>query len=255
VNALYYWAALALNELGRETGDTAVQVDADALKFKFNLLFWPSQGSDYSKLLQHVGYPPDAKTGFPHPCSLAAYKDAAGKRQYYVSHVSYGSFADVCDVLGNSLAILLNLTNQQQQSGIMKYFTEKDVSQPYPAICLAEPVTKSNDRWGMLKSTAEAFQAAQWRNPPYHYHNAAVWPFVGAFYTMAVSACGQTKLAEKELARLAAANKLGTKGEWEFREWIHGKTGKPSGAAYQSWNASTYVMAYKSIIEGQKVFP
>lgn len=252
VNALYYRAALAINELARELGDKTMKADADAIKFKFNLLFWPAPNSNYGDLLRHVGYPPGAELSFPHPCSVAAYKEAAKERRYYLSHVAYGKFVDVCDVLGNSLAILLNLADQQQKSAILDYFTEKEVSQPYPAKCLSEAVTVENDRWGMLKPSVEPFQSTPWRNPPFCYHNAGVWPFVGAFYTLAVSKCGQTNLARTELTRLARANKLGAQSDWEFPEWINARTGEPSGAKYQSWNAATYIMAYKAIVEREK---
>ena len=158
VNALYYRAALAITELGQELKDINTSVDVDDIKFKFNLLFWPSVDSDYSDLLRHIGYPPHAQTSFPHPCSLAAYEEAARNRRCYLSHVSYGTFADVCDVLGNSLAILFDLADQQQTASILRYFSDRAVAQPYPAKCLAEPVTEPNDRWGMLKSNVEQFQ-------------------------------------------------------------------------------------------------
>lgn len=250
INALYYWAALAITELGQELKDKNTHVDVDDIKFKFNRLFWPSADSDYSDLLRHVGYPPHAQVDFPHPCSLAAYNEAATDRRCYLSHVSYGSFADVCDVLGNSLAILLDLADQQQRASILRYFSDKAVAQPYPAKCLAEPVTEQNDRWGMLKSNVERFQAAPWRNPPFSYHNAGVWPFVGGFYVLALAQSGQAELAKTELSRLAEANKLGTQADWEFPEWLNAKTAQPSGAKYQSWNAATYIMAYKAIGEG-----
>lgn len=253
VNALYYWAALATNELGRELGEKIPPADADAIKFKFNLLFWPSPDRNYADLLQHVGYPPGAEISFPHPCSIAAYKDAAQNRHFYLSHVSYGNFVDVCDVLGNSLAILLDLADQQQKSAIMDCFSKQQVSQPYPTKCLAQPITEQNDRCGMLKSNAEQFQSPPWRNPPFCYHNAAVWPFVGAFYVMALVKCGQTDLARTELGCLAQANKLGVQGNWEFREWINGSSVEPSGAKYQSWNAGTYIMAYQAVREGELV--
>lgn len=255
VNALYYWAALAINELGRELGDGATTADADAIKFKFNLLFWPSTSSNYADLMQYVAYPDGAEVSFPHPCSVAAYKEAAIGRRFYLSHVAYGKFADVCDVLGNSLAILLNLADQRQESAIMKHFAEKEVSHPYPAKCLAEPVTGSNDRWGMLKSKIEKYQSPPWRNPPLCYHNAGVWPFVGAFYTLAALKCGKADLARAELARLAEANKRGKQGDWEFPEWLNTSTAEPSGARYQSWNAGAYIMAYQVIVNGEAIVP
>jgi glycogen debranching enzyme len=254
INALYYWAALAINELGKDMGESALKANPGDIKFKFNLLFWPSVESKYADLLKQVGYPGNAQVSFPHPCSVAAYQEAAKDRHFYLSHVSYGRFVDVCDVLGNSLAILLNLADPQQKLAILEYFKQEQVSHPYPARCLSEPITEQNNRWGMLKTDVEQFQSAPWRNPPFCYHNAGVWPFVGAFYVRAME-YGQADLANAELARLAEANKLGAEDDWGFPEWINAATAEPSGARYQSWNAAAYIMAYKAVKEGSTSLP
>jgi glycogen debranching enzyme len=250
VNALYYLATLVIVELSKKLGDNIQQADADAIKFKFNMLFWPSLEQQYSELLRHVGYPPGAKVGFPHPCSVNAFRYAAKRRQYYLSHVAYGKFADVCDVLGNSLSIIAGLPDGERMALIRDYFAKHKVSYPYPAKSLAKPITQRADRWGMFKSSVEKFQAQEWRNPPFCYHNGGVWPFIGGFYVLAVLKSGTKELALHELEHLACANRLGIETDWEFREWINAKTAKPAGAAYQSWNAATYIMAYKAIKEG-----
>ena len=53
--------------------------------------------------------------------------------------------------------------------------------------------------------------------------------------------------AEQALEALAAANRL---NDWQFNEWLHGKTGEPSGMAGQSWNAATYILAYHALQHG-----
>jgi len=253
VNVLYYCASLAVNALAEEVGDTVQHADVITIKSNFNLLFWPLEDSDYSDLLRHVGYPSGSKVSFPHPCSRAAFHEAAKGRRFYLSHVSFGKFVDVCDVLGNVLAILTDLADHNRKSLILDYLTEKRVSLPYPAKCLPEPITKRANHWGMLKSNIEKFQAPQWRNPPFRYLNGGIWPFIGGFYVLALLKSGRKQLAKAELSRLAQANKLGLKTEWEFHEWINAKTGKPAGAVGQSWNAATYIMAYKVVLEGLPV--
>jgi hypothetical protein len=148
---------------------------------------------------------------------------------------------------------VLNLTDEQQKSTIMEHFNEKKVALPYPCKCLSEPITRRNNRWGMLKINAEQFQSAPWRNPPFCYHNAGVWPFVGAFYALAAWECSQSDLTRTELTRLAEANRLGIGDDWEFPEWLNAETGEPSGAKYQSWNAGTYIMVYKAVVEGVRL--
>ncbi len=249
VNALYYWAALALAELGQELGEYTKRADPSEIRFKFNLLFWPSANHSYSELLRHVGYPPGTQMNFPHQCSVSAFQEATKSRHFYLSHVAYGKYVDVCDVLGNSLAMLVGLADSYQRDTIMGYFIEKKVAYPYPAKALSEPIVEGRDYWGMLKSNIEKFQPPKWRNPPFCFHNAGVWPFIGGFYVLAVLKCNGKELASTELLHLADANRAG-KTEWEFREWLNGKTAKPGGAAYQSWSAGAYLMAYKAVKEG-----
>ena len=55
------------------------------------------------------------------------------------------------------------------------------------------------------------------------------------------------KKAEKELEKLAEANKLGIKNEWEFNEWINPITKKASGSDYHTWSAAAYILAYESV--------
>jgi glycogen debranching enzyme len=250
VNTLYYKAAHALSMLGHEINDRSVIIDLEQVRLKFNLLFWPSANNNFADMLSHVSYPVNMKTDFPHPCSVAAYQNASTGRRFYLSHVTYGTFADICDTLGNSLAVVFNLSDTNRSVSIMDYFKEMEISHPYPAKCLSEPITPQNNNWNMLKPHAEEFQESEWRNPPHCYHNAGIWPFVGAFYIIAALKCGLTALAGQELDRLAQANKLGIHEDWEFREWINSSTGKPAGAAYQTWNAATYIMAYQAAIKG-----
>lgn len=250
VNALYYWAAQALTDLSYELNDNTAKVEPEQIRFKFNLLFWPSENNNIADMLHHVSHPANVKVVFPHPCSIAAYQNAASGRRFYLSHVTYGTFANVCDVLGNSLAIIVNLADTHQKISIMDYFKDNKVTYPYPAKCIAESIFSQNNHWNMLKSHAEQFQDSKWRNPPCCYHNAGIWPFVGAFYVIATLKCNRGELAGQELAKLAQVNKLGLQDEWEFREWINSSTGEPAGALHQTWNAATYIMAYQAVTQG-----
>jgi len=50
-------------------------------------------------------------------------------------------------------------------------------------------------------------------------------------------------VACRELLRLAEVNRLGKSHEWEFNEWIHSRTGRPMGKAFQAWSASSFIHA------------
>ena len=82
------------------------------------------------------------------------------------------------------------------------------------------------------------------QNQPYQYHNGGIWPFVAGFWILLLLKLGRKNLAKEELERYAGACKL---NNWEFNEWLHGKTGKPMGMAGQSWNAAMFVLAYHAL--------
>jgi GH15 family glucan-1,4-alpha-glucosidase len=79
------------------------------------------------------------------------------------------------------------------------------------------------------------------QNFPYQYHNGGIWPFVSGFWIALLAQVAKRDQAAKELERYALANKL---NDWEFNEWLHGKTGEPMGMAGQSWNAAMFIFAY-----------
>ncbi len=52
----------------------------------------------------------------------------------------------------------------------------------------------------------------------------------------------------RELAKLARANAL---DDWEFNEWLHGRTLEPSGMRGQSWNAAAFLIAGHALAGGR----
>jgi len=50
-------------------------------------------------------------------------------------------------------------------------------------------------------------------------------------------------LACRELYRLAEVNRAGKAYDWEFNEWVHGRTGRPMGKCFQAWSAASYIRA------------
>ncbi len=153
---------------------------------------------------------------------------------YLLSYIQAFSFGRHCDVFGNSLAILFNLTEKKQIDKIIKYIIDNGANKFYPVQVMFPPIEKNEEEWDemMLRKN---------RNRPYHYHNGGIWPFAGGFWVMALHKAGKAKLAKKELAKLAQANK---ENKWEFNEWLHGQTGEPLGMPGQSWNAGSFLLAY-----------
>lgn len=251
-NCLFYSAALTINAIARELGKPKI-AKPSIIKNRINLLFWPTRQEIQLRLIPYMYYPRGADVKLPHPCILRAYKAAVKKRNYYLSHVTYGSFVDVCDVLGNSLAIHWEIAGREKTRRILKYFSAEKVSSPFPAKVLSHPLTKAIDRWGIIGKQRELYQRKRWRNPPFHFHNAGIWPAVGGSYILALVKGGKREEAAAELKNLARANRLGKSRQWEFNEWLHGQTGKPMGTSRQTWSAASYILAYKAVVEKRKI--
>ena len=67
---------------------------------------------------------------------------------------------------------------------------------------------------------------------------------MAGFWILLLLKLGRKELAKEELERYAQVCKT---NNWEFNEWLHGKTGKPMGMAGQSWNAAMFVLAYHAL--------
>jgi hypothetical protein len=78
------------------------------------------------------------------------------------------------------------------------------------------------------------------QNLAWQYHNGGIWPFVGAFWAATFAEQGARARAQRELANVARANRL---GNWAFNEWLHGATHQPAGMPGQSWNAAAFLLA------------
>ncbi|MBI4328515.1 MAG: hypothetical protein HY685_01455 [Chloroflexi bacterium] len=252
VNVLYAAAARALAELGSRL-DQPLSTRPDDIPWRINTLFWPEREADYAALLRGPAQDGGRTGKFPHAASLSAFQEAARPdRGYYLSHVTFGQFADVCDVLANLLAVLFHIADAQRARRVLDYLAAAKVAEPYPAKAFPGPITPENDRWSMLKPESLRHQAEQWKALPYRYHNAGVWPFIGGFYVLALHQAGRLQEAARTLETLAQANALGREHPWEFREWLAGDTGEPHGAASQTWNAATYILAQHAV-EGDAV--
>jgi glycogen debranching enzyme len=151
------------------------------------------------------------------------------------------------DTLGNLLAIITGLATPKIAESILKYSEEKEINKPYPCKAIFPSIKSGDNEWRSYFSKCLA-------KDPYQYLNGGIWPFIGGFYVAALVKAKDYKKAEKELNNLAEANKLGKNMDWEFNEWLDGKTGKPKGNPYQGWSAGAYVYAFKCLKEKKALF-
>jgi glycogen debranching enzyme len=144
------------------------------------------------------------------------------------------------DSSGNLLAIVTGLADHYQTHKILNYIKKNKVDRPYPVKAIYPPLKPGDPEWHSYFSKCGA-------DTPYHYANAGIWPFLGGFYVAALVKAKRFKEASQELELLAAANKLGTRTDWDFSEWLDGATGQPTDNPYQAWSAGMYLFAYECV--------
>jgi glycogen debranching enzyme len=150
------------------------------------------------------------------------------------NHNKYKEIGDWFDSLGNTLAIIFGLADKKQSKRILSYMRKKKINLPYPVKCISPPIKKSSEYWEDYYYDAGA--------TPNHYLNGGIWPYIGAFYVLALIKLKKYKLAKKELESVAKSNLDGNL----FPEWIDPKTKKSYGKL-QAWDAGTYILAYNSL--------
>ena len=172
-------------------------------------------------------------------------RSQAHNRDLYLSFVNFAFFGDEGDTFGNVLAILAGLADRRMARGIVRALAAARTNDPYPIRVVCDPIPVDSFLW-------RPYMRRHGQNLPWQYHNGGIWPFVGAFWVLALAACGLREEAKADLVRVAQANRL---DDWSFNEWLHGQTFAPSGMPGQSWNAATFLLALRVLEDGIAVFP
>ncbi len=153
------------------------------------------------------------------------------------------------DALGNLLAIVTGLATPTIAASILNHIEKRKINRPYPCRAIDPPLEKGGKEWHSYFEKCDARE-------PYVYSNSGVWPFIGGFYIAALVKTGQHEKAKRELDSLTEANKLGNEQEWEFHEWLHGKTGKigHSSAPFQAWSAGMFLFAVECVSRNKVLY-
>ncbi|MEK7203001.1 MAG: glycoside hydrolase 100 family protein [Patescibacteria group bacterium] len=192
-------------------------------KENFNFLFYPWQKIPLSYFKENNR----AKT-------LIKYIKNNNKLPYYFSFVNYLIGGKDADVYANLLACLLDLPDKKLKSKIINFCEKEKNNSSFPIKACFYPIKENDKLW-------RPYMLIHKQNYPEQYHNGGIWPFIGCFWPMLLYKNNDQDKAWQELEKIAQANKL---NNWEFNEWMHGKTGKPMGMVGQSWNASMFILAY-----------
>lgn len=250
LNLLYYWASVAASHIASAL-DREPPADPDDLAWRINTLFWPTPERGPELLFSGSGVPqvPDR---FPHEATVRSFEAAAAMpRTHYVSHVIHAMFNEECDVLANLLAVCLPVAGQVRGALILDHLDQTGVAEPFPSRTWTHPILDSGSAMRIVDT--ETHMNPRWTNPPFSYHNAGIWPFVGGFHVAALALSSRPDRAADLLSRLAAANRAGRHGAWGFHEWLHGETGEPDGAPDQAWSAGMYVFAHHAVANPDRI--
>ena len=233
-NVLYYRALQCIAEVAQALGEEEDESrEAQRVKARMNILFWPET---------RVA-PDEWISGW----NTKFYEEVVDShRVHYLSFLSFESYDWNCDVAGNVLAILWDIADARQTERILQYISDSGLADPFPIRVLAPPLLYPTPSWN---PKIDLYRPGQQQNLPFQYHNAAIWPWVGGLYILVLEKTGRHDQAREELLKLARANSLGEQQEWEFNEWLHGRTGAPLGTRFQSWSASGYLMAHKAVMD------
>ncbi|GHF53593.1 glycogen debranching enzyme [Deinococcus metalli] len=243
-NVLWYAVHRALADLRAALGEDAAPdlARAEDIRFKINTLLWV--GAEVTKDLDWVAA---HRKEWLYPISLTT--TVLQERPYFLPYMAFRGYADRFDTFGNLLAIVFGVASPVQTAKILDYIESAGVNQPWPVRAIHPPVQPGDSDW-------REYYRLRNLNLPDQYHNGGVWPMIGGFYVAALVAAGRHDEARRQLGRLAELNHLSrTPGrDWDFTEWAHGVSGRPSGFAGQSWSAAMYVYAHEAVGRGDVPF-
>jgi len=155
------------------------------------------------------------------------------------------------DAMANALAILLGVSDEQQNARLDEFIDTQIVNQEVMLLPAFHPVIRPKDeQWEDLQVTF----SHTFKNEPYEYHNGGLWPLVTSFYAAGLAMRGRTDLAEAYVCGIHAANQLEYDGvSWSFPEFVHGLDFTPGGTAPMAWSAAAAIIADKCL-DGQPLF-
>lgn len=239
-NVLWFAAQKCMAEMAAALGEDGSwwASRVEDIKYKMNTLLWvgPESSRDLKWVERHR-----KEWLYPIKATDIIYQD----RPYYLPYMGFREWEDRFDSFGNLVAVFFGMANQKQSDRIFDYITAYGVDQPWP-IRAINPVVRPGD-----KDWREYYRLRN-LNLPHQYHNGGIWPFIGGFYVAALVKAGRLEQAKQQLERLAEMNRQSRYGgEWEFNEWCHGESGKPSGFPGQSWSAAMYLFAHECVKRGE----
>ena len=234
INVLWYAALVRASRLAKRVNDWKLATkwarEAGGVKNRINERLWVSR-------------PPKPHKGEWDHVREKMWKNL-GLTSFYVPYYTFWQYGTWCDSLGNLAAIVFGVADKRRADAILKHFDKIGMARPYPTKALLSIITQGKYDW-------RDYYRKNRLNLPNCYHNGGIWPMIGGWHALALVKSGKVLSAKKILERLVEANKKGKEREWEFNEWLHGKTGKPKGMVKQAWSAAMFLAAADAVRLGR----
>ncbi|MFL1895221.1 glycoside hydrolase 100 family protein [Aquimarina sp. 2-A2] len=155
--------------------------------------------------------------------------------RHWVAAVSPSGYQTMYDAFGNSLALMLELGDDQFQNKVIDYSEKLRKSLSLKLLpAFWEPITEKGDDWKLLVNNCKY----EFRNYPFEFHNGGTWSMVNGFYGISVIE-KDPKISEEVLQQIKALNKDQSYGYYEN---FHTINQKPIGIKYCSWSAAAEIM-------------
>jgi len=177
---------------------------------------------------------------------VAAGPHSSQRHWHWVPFFSPQGYGYRFDSLANILVSLLGVADAKRQEDVDAYIQEEGIVPDDMALLPAfYPVIQPLDRdWEELQMNF----SYTFKNQPYEYHNAGLWPMVTGFYVADLAARNKLELARHYLLGIHRANALTMAGEaWGFPEYVHGQKFTPGGTRHQGWSAAAAIIGHHAI--------
>ena len=199
----------------------------------------------------HDGVPDDVY----HEVLYQKGRDAASPHcadRHWMSFFSPQGYGYRFDALANILVSLLDVANDGQREKVDRFISDESIVPDDMALLPAfYPVIQPVDRdWEDLQMSF----SYTFKNQPYEFHNAGLWPMVTGFYVVDLAQRGHREQARRFLQGIHRANALPMNDKpWSFPEYVHGRELTAKGTQYQAWSAAAAVMGHAALL-GQALF-
>lgn len=222
----------ALRCLGTLTEDAKIRLKAEWVGELLKVNYWPDPAYLGSPMVYHEG----------------AYRrllEQKPKQYYWQAAFWPGGYSGKLDALANSLAVLLQLGEHQQQHQVLQYMEQ--IRQQMPLQLVPQfypPVEKYDKGWEELQENNKY----TFRNHPHEFHNGGSWTVFNGFTGLALLSHDQKQPAQTLLASVNEANKQGYEGsEWGFYENYHSREGHALGTPYCTWSAAGAILLHQGL--------